>query len=301
MKKLKSILSVALILIVSSLCLIGCKSNNNTISLAEAKTIIVNALAIQQAQATSASQNQTGNRDILEKLGSVEISASSGTKTFPEDTTYATQTMQGYYEYSNGLFQKYLMEMYSTQNSYSETTKEYSADCQTVFISTNDEISTATIQPNQALGYSETLGGMYIQILNALFTDKAFEIAYDDTVKRVSTSTGFNLILSLDLKGYSRLITLDSMTDEEYEVWWQEQLGYANDFPKEVRDLEQFLLTISFDKNQEIISLDFAAQNGVAVDPGENVAYFKTTSSLTVSKSNHPISQPQWVEDYLAQ
>jgi hypothetical protein len=314
MKKLNLILFMTFAFVISSLTLVACKPQNpntpqtstpttTTITLAEAKTTIINSLALDETQpqiiAVALSDQPTtnvGNRNLLEKLGKIELSLNTISKSYPNNEVTLQTTINGQYEYFHGDFTQYTM---SFTDSTEGTLYEYSSDYKTAFVKSGTSITNHTITKG-ALGYSDTAGGMMIQMFNALFTDKAFEVSYEDTVTKNTKESGFELVLTLSLKGYSRLLTIDSMSDAEFETYWQTTQAYFDNMPQELKDYQSFTLSINFDNDSNILDTTLTCNSGSFMDMNGNIKYYKTESQLKIAKYNNEITQPQWVTEYIA-
>lgn len=125
----------AVLLVAIMLCcgffLAGCKDGNEkddedtnpgtqsstTISLSEAKTIIVNALALDE---DSSSAEQQGNRDLFEKFGMVQLNLQSGAQDYTTGEMDSQDELVAYYEYSNNSIQKYNASGSSISAEYGE-------------------------------------------------------------------------------------------------------------------------------------------------------------------------------------
>lgn len=311
---------LSILAIVAMLCcgffLTGCKdkddnktqSNTSTISLSEAKTIIVNALKIDgtqtmtYAQSENISSAEQGNRDILEKLGIMEIVSDSTSYDYDTNSLDQETNSQGYFSYQNYNFVEYSLIQNSTvvisvENHLNSVYQEYSMDGQNAYVNENNNISLIQLIDGN-YGYWNTYGNANIGIMKGLFTDKAFEMAYSNEVIKNKTDMGYSLKLTLDEKGYTRLMTLDSMTDEEFEVYWleyksifeQADAGYNN----------KINVVINFDNNEDIIDVSMLADYVYTTISDYSTKNYKIISSFTIKKYAGEITEPDWVTDYLA-
>lgn len=312
MKKLKSFLCLALMFIAGSMMLVACGPNNDnppadtptttTITLAEAKQTIVNALAIDNTQVQTLSvalaneSTDTGNRDLLEKLGKVEISMNGTAKS--NNVLTQSESIQGKYEYSNGAFKKYLM---TQTDSTAGTFSEYSPNFENAYVYAGNNVVEQRITTSIQLGYADTMGSAVILMLNGLFSDKAFEIAYEQDVTKNTTNNGYELVLKPSLKGYARVLTYDSMTDSEFEEYWTQTVQPMYDtFPQVLKDFAKNELTITFNTNDEIEKATMISNNGSMMDIDGNVTYYKVESTMTISKFTGNIEAPQWYTNYIS-
>ena len=309
--------------------LAGCKDGNEkndedtnpgtqsstTISLSEAKTIIVNALALDE---DSSSAEQQGNRDLFEKFGMVQLNSLTETQDYTTSEMISQEEYVGHYEYSNNSIQKYLSSMSSTAVENDEITEvnyqEYSSDYITVYRNIEDElfgnmVMEITLSNDESTGESfeiETLESQILSITNVMFTDDAFDAVYKENVARNKTDDGFSLTLSSDYKGFIRLLNLELMTDDEFDTFWPLfSYGY-NSMPQELKDIEKFEFVLNFDETEQITSLEMSLKYGeesvVWGDSSENesISYDIQTMNTTISKYAGEITEPQWVTDYLA-
>lgn len=144
------------------------------------------------------------------------------------------------------------------------------------------------------------MGQSYIALLDALFTDKSFDMVYQDVVPRESTENGYNLTLKLDIKGYTRLQTINSMTDDEFAQYWTQYEQLINNMPQDLKNYTD-ISVVAFDQNDDIISVDMNSKIGSMTSINENVSYYKQNAILKIAKFDGEITEPLWVTDYLAE
>ena len=236
MKKLKSVLCLALFLVFGAVMFVGCgpknetPKNQTTITLAESKEIIVNALALDDTQVMAMEDVlQEGNRDLLEKFGKFSVNASENLHTTmdvrPGDQ-FASMALSyvninGNYIYENNDFVKYLtdIEIGVLGERRYVSSKEYLSDKTLYSFYDKYEIEPGQYVDNKVIsqeyqdmrgfGYGDTLGQVLIQLIDGLFTDKAFDSVYESDVIKTTNEDSYTLTLKLDLKGYHRLLTLN--------------------------------------------------------------------------------------------
>lgn len=302
MKKLSSILCVAICVIVGAMMFSGCGSNKSknqsTITLAEAKTVIVNALKIDKVQSQAVtyalSDDEQENRDLLEKLGKFTVVCVGKSYSYPSNQKLSEQSFNGNFEYKDGYFLKYDL---SLNGANYLNMKEYLNDG-TVYINNNENITTQEATDTRGFGYANSMGESYILMLDSLFSDKAFEKVYKKDVVKDTTSDGYSFTLKLDFKGYYRLTTMNSMTDEAFETFWAEQEQTLNNMPQALKENNEASVVINFNKNDEILSVSTKVTNGTQVTVNGNVTLMKNESSVTITKYTGEIVEPQWVTDY---
>lgn len=99
-------------------------------------------------------------------------------------------------------------------------------------------------------------------LINQMFRDEAFEKVYEENVVKNSVDNGFTLTLSSDYKGFTRLLSLESMTDDEFDAFWI-LLSYGyNSMPQELKDIEKFEFVLNFDETEQITSLEMSLKYG---------------------------------------
>lgn len=310
----------AVLLVAIMLCcgffLAGCKDGNEkddedtnpgtqsstTISLSEAKTIIVNALALDE---DSSSAEQQGNRDLFEKFGMVQLNLQSGAQDYTTGEMDSQDELVAYYEYSNNSIQKYNASGSSISAEYGETAyQEYSPDYITMYRDTNGTITEMPVSTDESLEgeYADSEDMAVEDLINQMFRDEAFEKVYEENVVKNSVDNGFTLTLSSDYKGFIRLSSLD-LPDDEFDMIWGLMSIFIVGIPQELKDAEKFEISINFDENEQITSLEFSLVYGIMDEfssESEVASYSKNSMNITISKYAGEITEPQWVTDYLA-
>lgn len=294
MKKLKLILCMAFMFVIGCACLVACNTKEEnppnqttTITLAEAKTIIVNALAINepsQLMLATANEQNEGNRDLLEKLGKFTFSnVAQAVKADDPSFIYqsGTGSSTGTMEYKSGSTTKFIMSMDNVENYYydNDTTYVYGDDNQCHILGSN------------------TMARSLSDSLKNIFSETAFDYAFKNNVNKVTTNNSYTLELTMDYSDYFRII-VDKYFDEEYKVQYDE---FQNSIPKNLRDWQNVSLLITLDSNDQISSVELSLKNISAQGhPSGNIDYIKVTTDIEITKFTGTITQPQWVTDYLA-
>lgn len=190
MKRIKTILCVAFVLVLCSINLVAClppppedpqAPTSTTITLAEAEIAIINALAIDdqpQAQVMStllaSDPTLNENRDLLEKFGKFKIdykttyfdygiveTIESGNITYTQNGDYVTKTTFGEYIYNDGAIQQYLIKSTRTRQRTSkimQISETYSYDMQYDYINKTEYLYAQKEGSFSIYPYDESLG-----------------------------------------------------------------------------------------------------------------------------------------------
>ena len=302
MNKLKSIFCAAFLFIVCAVMCVGCSININgninetgnsgntgtgnqetpvvsTITLAEAETLITNALTI---------DNNQSNRNLFEKLGKFKISMNTNTFEPELEENYHKTSIEGYVEYADGASKVYhvneFIKNFKTGNSDSEkyliNGVEYKKD-----INTNEITYSSHDSVMLAVSHS----------FNSLLSEQAFDHVLKDDVERVATTNdGFTLNLKTDLKGALQIVVGDY--SENFESTWHDYQTELKKFYTQ-KDLDECyaLIKLNFSKYGNIIGADFELIY-LALS-GNNAC--QQEMYVSVNKTISEITQPEWVTEYL--
>lgn len=304
MKKLKSILCGALAFVAGSLVLSACgaKTEPNktpeqqqeqqqstvgtktTISLAEAKRIIVNALAINnnqlQTQSTKgmrlyAASAEEGNRDTFEKLGKFDIYDYQYSTNPETDEKLSESLVIGKAIYHNG-FQTCSMnfddivEKYWVNGEYFELY--------------------GSVRYDSNIKFNENFGSY-----QELFEEEAFDRVYDDTATKEINKDGYSITLTGDLKSFFIYSDIQhGYTIDEAEADWESYQEYIKDY-SEYFDKCHFNVIVNIDGNNDVISASvdiafFTISNGVINMTKELVVFTREPNLI--------ITEPEWVTNY---
>ena len=279
MKKLKSILCMALI--VCSFILVACKSKDpdtppqtpgsTTITLAEAKSTIVNALATNNMEVQS-SFFSTSNRNVFTKLNTVEIS------------------IEGKFDYGttiSGTAEKNILGNWTKYSLQSGENYGY-YDGDNAYLKNNLDYWTTTFEYSYFGLILQSMDCIYIDLL---FLDDAFDSIYGDTVKKISTKDVYTLTMDIDMSKYVDYV----MVQCELRDLPAEGLFGEGDYLQRNKDEGSVVLVINFDNDHNILGLDMVI-NSLYSESG--VTSLQETK-INITKSNQEITQPQWVTDYL--
>lgn len=303
MNKLKSFLCGLLTFMVCAVLFVGCGAGQpteptptpptpptittTTISLAEAKAIILNALALDEQGSVAPQSVQAGNRDFLEKLG--KFTFTSDEYLWDVDKKVIDQEYHscGNFEYANYDFVSY----YLCDSEFDQPTSEVCLADGTVYV---NNLKTGLIreQNKEAIDWAN--------ILNCFLTEESFNYVYKDEVQKVTTDAGFSLSLIGDIKGYMQILALltDGPVGEDFDQLWESYSKMLEErYSQAIIDECHLLVQINFDKNENIIGAD-AEMFGLSPQPdGKNI---QNQESFHVVKTDEEFTQPQWLTDYLA-
>lgn len=234
-----------------------------TISLAEAERLIVSALAIDNNQL----QTQSTRGKVLHAAdaseGNRDIFEKLGNFTFDErdyDNEVNDPMNENGLHYFNGQ---------ATYNGYGfKTALIKDGNGQEVYYSNGESLyftgDIATIKPESGFGVASNF-----IIYQSLFADDAFDSIYDDTATKEINKDGYSITLTGDFIKY---------------------MSYLLGSPLEECDANYFNVTVNVDGNNDVInavaSFQFTNQNRI------------TTSTMTFTKTNKPITEPTWVTEY---
>lgn len=285
-KFLGSVLSIIAVILCFGFLLTGCGGNKGdnptttTISLSEAKTIIVNALEIEEPQTqvltyTLNEQAENGNRDIFEKLGLFTYSEKAVAIEYETGQDLSNQFTQisGQYSYKNSEYVKYLASLGDSELFYLTNGIRYY----------NDGSTTQTVQ--------STFIDEYNIILCNAFNNELFDNAYQQDVEKETLSSGYTLTLNADYKKF-----VSSLYGEDYS-------SYDSLIPAELKDWSKVSIIITFDNNDQITKavLNINSISPYQTSVNSEMHYVKVSGVITVEKYAGEITEPQWVTDYLAE
>lgn len=296
MKKFKSILCMALMLVVGCVAFVGCgpKKEDNpppaietTITLAEAKTMIVNALAIDEPQAqvmtyALADTTEQGNRDFWAKYHNAELVVS----TLANNSESWNATCVIYK--NNNITKFHSSEQNGSTKIYSPNKDEYKVY---YFNNGQGKIETYTsiseIKNSSLISvFDETI----IFPLRTLFKDNAFNKFYDNSVNKSSTQTKDVFTLSIDYKEIFKFE--NNISDEEWEATSQhyyEMMGISLD-----EMCSKYVSTLAVEiSNNNITQIQFNSK-GVSYN-GENE--FPVEYSVVLTTLNSEFTAPNWVDN----
>ncbi len=292
MKKFKSILCIALLLVVGCVAFVGCgpkKEEDNppanqttTITLAEAKTTIINALRIDepQAQATAMTYvlaEEQENRDIFVKFGKSQFVLDA--KTILDGTTY-DMPAHLIADKTNGTWNSYNLESTVLSDDRLHNVKTY-------FNGTNYY---SNIDNNVSFG-TDLFGDfsqMYLTTIETMFSEDAFDIFYSGDVIKTTTNNGFTYTMPVNPLSYQRFIAKQQGYLEDFDEAYEQM----SDEQKQQFENGTISVVIDFNSNSDITSVKM--NMSVTTPNGQQVG------NATITKYTGEITEPQWVTDYIA-
>lgn len=268
-QKIKMILSSALVFVLGVMVLSACgtKNNNsqNALTLAEAKAIIVNALAV---------EGKENNRNLIEKLGRFDYYNSYKNDFFESS------------EYHDGVYLKCV-----SQETYNGSIiKYYHLEGEGSY-QYNSNRDPKVEMGNYACADSNSMFG------NGLwFTDEFFNVCYQNTVEKKVNQNGYSLILKMDYDNYVNMLVVISGASSEAEIM-ATRAKYAS-MPESDRELMGGTMEIVFTNDNQIIGVK---ENMAAVSEGsENGETVITVERAyaEITKRTAMIEEPAWVTEY---
>lgn len=275
MKKFKSILCMALMLVVGCIAFVGCgpKEEDNpppaietTITLAEAKTTIINALKIDeqqvQAMAMTYGNEQQSNRSILLKFGKIDFNVEASV-TYYEDNKVIEIPSRLVADYTGGNWNEYVLDCLSLSddpNKDTEDAKVYN-DGENLYYNINGEkLSGNMVFMNPLNIFVQS----YCDMVETLFTDEAFTTMYNGNVTKTSIDNGytFTMPISNTYQGVNVIVYFDN-----HNMITKVEMSMEYEIP---------------DPEQEIVTMG------------------KSYGKMTVIKYNQEITAPNWfdINDY---
>ena len=307
MKKLKSILCITFAFILTAIVLCACGINNNkgnqvgtktTISLAEAKRIIVNALAIDnnqlQTQSTRgmvlhAADVSEGNRDIFEKLGEF-----TWTETMI-NTVIESNEKDGLF--CNGIikYNKGVTEALITEGNIPENTRRDNYIFDNIVHTIEYEFRNNEKLNIESIPDAQYLENRRFAAVKDYFTDDAFAILYEDDVIKETTKTNYSLTFNTTLKDAYLWTSHKSSLESEKEAAWLRYKNYIEANCSELIDACHFNVIVNFNENNEIVSIisDVVILQDLSEysDASTELAEYK----IVITKTSQPITKPDWI------
>lgn len=291
-KFLGSILSIVAVILCFGFLLTGCGGNKDavsTISLSEAKTIIVNALEIDepQAQLMTLAEEQS-NRDVFVKFGKSKVSL-NGKADMGENSQDTMQTI--IVDKNGGNWNKYVLEdklMYAGLGEM--TTLEY-FDGEYVFTNYNGNIS-VTEPSSSVVGILQNYSAQLL-IFDKMFSDVAFETLYKNEVEKRNYDNGFSLTINIDTYEFW-IFLMQQLTGDNY----QEIINSISEtLLNKLKNEATTQLVVNFDNSEDMQNLTLSMTSFSQSDD----TIIPTTQTITAEEYTGEITEPQWVTDYLAE
>ena len=291
-KFLGSILSIVAVILCFGFLLTGCGGNKDTvstISLSEAKTIIVNALEIDepQTQLMTLAEEQS-NRDVFVKFGKSKVSL-NGRADMGENSQDTMQTI--IVDKNGGNWNKYVLEDKLMYDGLGEmTTLEY-FDGEYVFTNYNGNIS-VTEPSSSVVGILQNYSAQLL-IFDKMFSDVAFETLYKNEVEKRNYDNGFSLTINIDTYEFWIFLMQQLAGDNYQEIINSISETLVNKLKNEATTQ----LVVNFDNNEDMQNLTLSMTSFSQYDD----TIIPTTQTITAEEYTGEITEPQWVTDYLAE
>jgi len=288
MKNFKMFLCSLFVLIIGCFAFVGCEkptdntppynsgeitetpteSTDTTLTLAEAKEMVVSALAVSEADGQMlATVPVIGNRNIFVKLKNVEISFSNEASD--------TSSFDGEVQRINSNWSKYSL-------SSNDMSEYYDGD--NVYVKNGEEKSKTT--------YSNAYFGNYILPLldciyvDLLFIENAWATIYESEATKSVKDYGFMLTMDVNMSKYVDFVMQEC---ESMGLDASEALFGDGDYRQKNKDEGSVELAIRFDKHLNIIGLDFLIN---CLGASNNVWNFYE-SKIILNKCEE-LSAPDW-------
>ena len=303
MKKFKSILCGALAFVAGSLVLSACGakteqqetpaeqtetiSTKTMISLAEAKKIIIHALAIEEDDGKLHTQavDETGNRDVMEKMGKFTWKESLVNTRFETN-----ETGKKVYEQNSEGIANYKENIALGRLDYG------SFDFSERYVANN--IHYDRYNGNDlSVGHLDNFG---VTMVSAdYFTDAAFANLYKNEVIKETVEGGYNLTFSASIKSaYLWTFKKDMSPDECDEAWLRYEEYLNTHCTQSQLDQCRFNVIVNFNSDNEIVGM--MSDWGVFEDSSQYNYDFVELSEykIIMNKTDKEIVEPEWVTEY---
>ncbi|MGN1200641.1 MAG: hypothetical protein ACI4R8_00050 [Candidatus Caccovivens sp.] len=275
MKKLRIILCLMLMLTMGSGMLVGCEnppkeSNVSSVSLSQAKEIIVNALTLDennlQTQHVCAT-NISENRNVFVKFKTASVSI--------QGNTDFGDTISGEVERQNLNWTKYSLQSSDNHLEYYDGSNAYSK--YNTGLNKND-------LNNSYFGIIlQSFDAIYIDLL---FIEDAWATIYKSQVTKTLSNTGYSFAMNIDMPKYVDYVMAKS---QELGLGAEGLFGEDETLQKN-KDEGSVSLILKFDTRNKMLELSMEI-NSLGFD-GKDLKFVKT--AITISKYNHEIKEPEW-------
>lgn len=265
-----------------SFFLFGCnETKEQTISLAETKTLIVNALQLDGISGQEMTKNSTDNRNIFTKFGKTNISFEND---LMAQNLTDTVEMNATIEKNGEAWSKYVLDYqtYSSNSAEKFGTKEYFDGEKIYKIDYDDSRVVSDFENGTQESMNLSITFLYFDVM---FYDGAFESCYQEDVLKVTNENGFTLTIDVDMFNYATFV--------------METIGAGADGLFGDTDMVELLKTegsgkivVSFDKNNEIDSLEF--QMNILGMAGNEIV--PSVVEINLAKFENEINPPDWFD-----
>lgn len=290
-KKVSLSICIFSLILCFAFLLVGCgktkEVSTTNITLNEAKTIIINALAIDEPSANDLSDEQnSGNRDLLSKFRRSKIKLEYGF--YIDQSTYSQVTFDILAQKNLYDYEKFELTIFNYLGEI--VTQEYNNDCQNVYQNSNGETEKITLELSNfySLTKAGSNDGISVELVENLFTDESFQNLYETSATRTDfPNSEFSITLNIHLKEWLKIQF--GYSDEEFDSLWNSLT--ENEKNTIGCDAQ---LAVNF-KNSELQSIQLTA-DGTTIMDGEPLNF---ESKIAVEIYSQELSEPQWVSDYL--
>lgn len=265
-----SVLGVILAVMCFGFVLAGCCGNSATISLSEAKEIVLNALAVDDAGSMTVSAADVGNRNIFTKFGTAKLSLESGADVGVKLSGLATKTNDEWIEYL-------ITDASGAQEYY---------DGSVAYLKNGEEYSQNTIDSSFMGVYLYSYDSIF---LNLLFIDEAWDTIYENEVKKVDVEGGYTLTMDINMSNYVDFVMAKS---QEFGLGAEGLFG-EDDVLQRNKDEGSASLVMTFTNDNEIAKLDLAVSS--LGFNGSDYSFVDT--KISVSATTEEIVEPDWVSE----
>lgn len=264
-----SVIGVVLAVLSFGFVIAGCCGNSSsTISLSEAREIVLNALAVDNAESMAIRTADVGNRNIFTKLKTAELTLESGDDI--ELSGFATKVNDEWVEYlitdANGA-----QEYYDGSVAYLKNGEEYSQN---------------TIDSSFMGVYLYSYDSIF---LNLLFIDEAWDTIYGNEVEKVDVEGGYTLTMDINMANYVDFVMAKS---QEFGLGAEGLFG-EDDILQRNKDEGSASLVMTFTNDNEITKLDLAVSS--LGFNGNDYSFVDT--KISVSATTEEIVEPDWVSE----
>ena len=265
-----SVLGVILAVICFGFVLSGCCGNSATISLSEAKEIVLNALAVDDAGSMTVSAADVGNRNIFTKFGTAKLSLESGADVGVKLSGLATKTNDEWTEYL-------ITDASGAQEYY---------DGSIAYLKNSDGYFNNTIDCSFMGVYLYSYDSIF---LNLLFIDDAWDTIYGNEVEKIDVDGGYTLTMDIDMSKY-----VDFVMEKSQEFGLGAEGLFGEDDVLERNKTEgSASLVMTFTNDNEITKLDLAVSS--LGFNGNDYSFVDT--KISVSATTEEIVEPDWVSE----
>ena len=266
-----SVIGVVLAVLCFGIVVAGCCGNSSsTISLSEAREIVLNALAVDNAESMAVRTADVGNRNIFTKFGTAKLSLESGADVGVKLSGLATKTNDEWTEYL-------ITDASGAQEYY---------DGSIAYLKNNDGYFNNTIDCSFMGVYLYSYDSIF---LNLLFIDDAWDTIYGNEVEKIDVDGGYTLTMDIDMSKY-----VDFVMEKSQEFGLGAEGLFGEDDVLERNKTEgSASLVMTFTNDNEITKLDLAVSS--LGFNGSDYSFVDT--KISVSATTEEIVEPDWVSE----